>query len=231
MNNDIRKNLQTVNEKITRSAIKSGRSGEDIKLIAVSKFVSIERIKEGIDAGIKVLGENRVQEAKEKIEKIGNNLVEWHLIGHLQSNKVKDAVNLFSMIHSIDSLKLAKELQSKAETAKKRIDILVQFNLSGESTKSGSAKEEAHELLSGLSKLNNIRVLGLMTMPPFFDDPIQSRPYFKNLRELSGDIMSWKLENISMDYLSMGMTGDFEVAIEEGANIVRIGTAIFGSRK
>ncbi|MBU1627236.1 YggS family pyridoxal phosphate-dependent enzyme [bacterium] len=227
---DIRKNLDIVKERIAEAASKSGRKAEDIKLVAVSKFIDIERIEEGIDAGLRILGENRVQEAKEKIPKIDRNDIEWHLVGHLQSNKAKDAVKLFSLIHSIDSLKLASELDRKAEAAVKKVDVLIQFNLSGEETKSGILKDEAFKLMEGLSKLNNIRVLGLMTMPPFFDEPDRARPFFKELRELSEEINFWKIPNITMKYLSMGMTGDFEVAIEEGANIVRIGTAIFGSR-
>jgi len=231
MGSDVRENLESINERIARAASKSNRKKEDITLVAVSKFIDVDRIMEGINAGIKILGENRIQEAKKKIETIGDEVVDWHLIGHLQSNKAKDAVNLFSMIHSLDSLKLANELQNKAEGINKKIHVLVQFNLSGEITKSGRSHEEAYDLMSKLSLLKNIRVMGLMSMPPFFDEPQKARPYFKELRELSEEIKRWKLDNITMKYLSMGMTGDFEVAIEEGANIVRIGTAIFGHRK
>ena len=227
---DIRKNIESVNARISKAAERSGRNPGEIKLVAVSKLIELQRIEEGIEAGLMILGENRVQEAKEKIPQIVNTDVEWHLIGHLQTNKAKDAVNLFSLIHSVDSLKLAKELDKRAKSADKRIDVLVQFNLSGERSKSGSNKEEGYKLVESISLFENIRVMGLMTMPPFFDDPDRSRPYFKELRELSEEITTWKLANISMKYLSMGMTGDFEVAIEEGANMVRIGTAIFGSR-
>jgi len=229
MDIDVKRNLEAVKERIARAAERSGRKFEDIILVAVSKMVDIQRIREGIEAGLKVLGENRVQEAKEKIPQIEAD-VEWHLVGHLQSNKAKDAVMLFSMIHSLDSLKLAKELDKRAEKAGKKIEVLVQFNLSGETTKSGIRDEATYNFMSALASLKNIKVVGLMTMPPFFEDPDLARPYFKQLRELSEEINSWKLEDIDMKYLSMGMTGDFEVAIEEGANIVRIGTAIFGKR-
>ena len=229
MPTDVKKNLDKVNERISRAAAKSGRKFEDIILVAVSKVIDVPRIKEGVKAGLRILGENRVQEAKNKIPEFDNE-VEWHLIGHLQTNKAKDAVNLFSLIHSVDNLKLAKEIDKKACAADKVMDILVQFNLSGEMTKSGSTKDEAFKLIETLSNLKNVKVKGLMTMPPFFDDPDRARPFFRELRELSEEIRSWKIENIEIKYLSMGMTGDFEVAIEEGANIVRIGTAIFGKR-
>jgi PLP dependent protein len=230
MNHDISKNLEDIYQRIEKTARRSGKKTEDIKLVAVSKLIDIDRIKEGIKAGIKILGENKVQEAKDKIPHFVDENLEWHLIGHLQTNKAKDAVKLFTMIHSVDSIKLGLEIDKQARTMGKIMDILVQFNISMEETKTGCLIEEAHQIIESLSKLSFLRIKGLMTIPPYFDDPDSARPYFSELRKLSEKISSWKLDNIFMEFLSMGMTGDFEVAIEEGANIVRIGTAIFGQR-
>lgn len=225
----IRENLKKVNECIANAALRANRNPEDIVLVAVSKTVDPARIKEGVEAGIKVLGENRIQEAEEKIALLGN-VAEWHLVGHLQSNKAKDAVNLFTMIHSIDKLSLAQEVDKRAKTNGRIIDILVEVNLSGEETKFGVSAANVIDLMRNISNLNNLRIRGLMTIPPFFENPEFSRPFFRQLKELSCKIKEENIQGVNMDCLSMGMSGDFEVAIEEGATMVRIGTAIFGAR-
>lgn len=223
----IRENFLRVMERIAKASLRSGRDPDDIKLVAVSKTVDTIRIKEAIDAGVKILGENYVQEAHKKIEEIGRN-VSWHFIGHLQSNKAKFAVKLFDMIHSIDGFSLAEELDRRAKREEKVIKVMIEVNLSGEETKFGVGEEGAIELAKKLLELKNLEIIGLMTMPPYFDNPEMSRPYFVRLRELK-DIMI--KEGIPLKELSMGMSNDFEIAIEEGATFVRIGTAIFGPRK
>lgn len=225
----LRENLKRVNERIVNSALGVNRNPDDIVLVAVSKTVEPARIKEGIEAGIKVLGENRVQEAEEKIALLGN-IAEWHLVGHLQSNKAKDAVNLFTMIHSIDKLSLAQEVDKRAKTEGRIVDILVEVNLSGEETKFGVSSTNVIDLIRYISNLGNLKIRGLMTIPPFFENPEFSRPFFRQLKELNCKIKEENIRGVSMDCLSMGMSGDFEVAIEEGATMVRIGTAIFGPR-
>ncbi|RLB04061.1 MAG: YggS family pyridoxal phosphate-dependent enzyme [Deltaproteobacteria bacterium] len=224
----IKENLLRVRERIERAANRVGRNPEEIKLIAVTKTVDTERIKEAISAGAMILGENYVQEAKKKIEEIGRIGTQWHLIGHLQSNKAKYAVRLFDMIHSLDSTKLAKELDRRAAAQGKVIDCLIEVNLSQESSKFGISKERALELAHEVKALKNISLRGLMTMPPYFEDPELARPYFIALRRLKEKI---EREGISLPELSMGMSVDFEVAIEEGATMVRVGRAIFGQRR
>ena len=219
-------NFLSVKERIEKAALRVGRNPEEIKLVAVSKTVGVEKVKEAISAGATILGENYVQDAKEKIEEIGHR-VQWHMIGHLQSNKVKQAINLFSMIQSVDRFSLAEAIDKRAKQSERRINILVQVNISGEATKSGIDKENALSLISEIANLKNINVEGLMTMPPYFTDPQDARPYFKALRGLKEEIEGQRFGNISMKELSMGMTNDFEIAIEEGATIVRVGTAIF----
>ena len=202
-----------------------------IRLVAVSKTMPAEVVKEGIEAGISDLGENYIQEAKEKINALAAFPVTWHFIGHLQSNKAKYAVRLFDLIHSVDSLKLAQELNKYAQKNDKIQGILIQVNVAKEVSKSGVYVEDTMQLLKEVSRLENIAVKGLMTMPPYFNAPEKARPFFTALRELRDQIKMEAIPNISMDELSMGMTGDFEAAIEEGATIVRIGTAIFGDRR
>jgi hypothetical protein len=215
---DVRANLERVRERVARAAQRAGRRPEDILLIGVSKTVPAERVREAIAAGLPALGENRVQEAKEKIRVLGRP-VPWHLIGHLQTNKVKDALDLFDVIQSVDRPALAAEL---ARRARRPVDVLVEVNLAGELAKSGFAPAEVKPALDVLAALPNLRVRGLMAIPPAAADAEQTRPWFRTLRELR--------DAAELAELSMGMSADFEVAIEEGATMVRVGTAIFGER-
>lgn len=226
----IKRNIEIIREKIETAAAKSGRKLEDITLIAVSKTVEPERIIKAIDEGITELGENRVQELTEKYDII-NRDCNWHLIGHLQTNKVKYIVDKVKLIHSVDRYNLAVEINNRAQKIGKKVDILVQVNISGEQSKFGVAENEAVELIRRIAELENVRVKGLMTIAPFTSNPETVRYVFTGLRKLSIDIEKENINNINMEYLSMGMSNDFEVAIEEGSNIVRIGTALFGERK
>jgi len=223
----IRENLLRVMERIEKAALRVGRDPKEIKLVAVSKTVEPARIKEAIEAGISILGENYVQEAKKKIEEIGRP-VAWHFIGHLQSNKAKYAVQLFDMIHSLDSIALAEELNRRAEQADRMFQVMIEINLSGEATKFGTDEGKILNLARRILQLNHLSLEGLMTMPPYFDSPEMGRPYYIKLRELKEKMV---IEGIPMRELSMGMSNDFEIAIEEGATYVRVGTAIFGPRK
>ena len=222
-------NLKIIEERIANAASKAGRNAQDIKLIAVSKTVDAERIKQAIEAGATILGENYIQEARNKIKEIGQG-ARWDFIGHLQSNKAKYAVDLFEMIHSVDRLSLAQEINRVAEKKGKKVRILVQVNISGEETKSGINPQKVRTLIGEIASMSNLSLEGLMTMPPYFDDPEKARPYFTALRELRDSILQESIGNFSLQELSMGMSGDFEVAIEEGSTMVRIGTAIFGER-
>ena len=222
----IRENLLRVRERMERAALRAGRDANEIKLVAVSKTVETGRIREAISSGAAILGENYVQEAQAKIEEIGRK-VEWHFIGHLQSNKSKYAIRLFDMIHSVDSASLAEELNRRAEAAGLVMRVLVEVKLSEEATKFGAEEEGVFALARRLKDLDHLSLEGLMTMPPFFDAPEMSRPYFVRLRTLRERMVK---EGISVKELSMGMSGDFEVAIEEGATYLRVGTAIFGPR-
>jgi pyridoxal phosphate enzyme (YggS family) len=226
---DIRSNLQSVLQKISKAAQDSGRNLEDIKLIAAAKNISFELVEEAIQAGITDIGENRVQEAKPKIEALKAKYpnVTWHMIGHLQRNKVRQALELFDMIQSVDSERLAREIQAKAEAQGLRPKVLIEVNTSGEESKYGVPAEEAVELLKIISNFGNIQAKGLMTMAPLADDPEKARPYFRKLKGLSEEIKKLNLPNVEMKYLSMGMTDDFETAVQEGSNMLRIGRAIF----
>jgi len=224
---EIKENLLRVMEKIEKAARKMGRDPNEIKLVAVSKTVEVARIKEAIEAGISILGENYVKEAQKKIEEIGRP-VSWHFIGHLQSNKAKYAIRLFDMIHSIDSFPLAEELDRRAEQADRLIKVMIEINLSKEATKFGTDEEMVLNLAKRIQNLKHLSLEGLMTMPPYFDSSEMSRPYYVALRELKERMIK---EGIPMEELSMGMSNDFEVAIEEGATYVRVGTAIFGARE
>ena len=214
-------------ERIEKAARRTGRDSKEVKLVAVSKTVEVARIKEAIEAGVTILGENYVQEAQKKIEEIGKS-VSWHFIGHLQSNKAKYAVRLFDMIHSVDSIPLAEELNRRAEQAGQVIKVMIEVNLSKEATKFGTDEEQLLKLARGIQNLKHLALEGLMTMPPYFDSPEMSRPYYVALRELKEKMTR---QGIPLQQLSMGMSNDFEVAIEEGATFVRVGTAIFGPRK
>ena len=223
----IKENLLRVIERIENAAQRTGRDSSEIKLVAVSKTVESARIREAIEAGVSILGENYIQEAQKKIEEIGRP-VAWHFIGHLQSNKAKYAVRLFDMIHSLDSLPLAEELNQRAKQAGRITKVMIELNLSQETTKFGADKERLFNLVKGIRDLSNLSLEGLMTMPPYFDSPEMSRPYYIELRGLKEEMVR---EGIPIKELSMGMSNDFEIAIEEGATYVRVGTAIFGSRK
>ncbi|MBE3090974.1 MAG: YggS family pyridoxal phosphate-dependent enzyme [Actinobacteria bacterium] len=223
----IKNNLEIINKKIKKSALKVNRNPEEIKLVAVTKTATIEQIKEAINAGVKIIGENKVQEAKEKYQILTAD-TEWHLVGHLQTNKVKYAIEIFDCIQTVDSIKLAKEIDKRSLQFGKTTNVLVEVNVSGEESKYGIKPEEVEPFLKEISEFYRIRVRGLMTIAPIEEDKEKVRPYFRKLRELSKEIKSKNIKNVKMDYLSMGMTDDFEVAIEEGANMVRIGRGIFG---
>ena len=222
-------NLKKVQERMEAAARRAGRNLEEIRLVAVSKTVPPYRVLEGIQAGIKILGENYVQEAKKKIEALGRE-VAWHFIGHLQTNKAKIAVRLFDLIHSVDSLHLAEELNKAARSEGKVLPILLEVKLSEEKSKFGVEEDNILQLAEGISHMENLIIQGLMTMPPLFPNPEDARPYFIRLRKLREIIANQKLPRVSMAELSMGMSNDFEIAIEEGATLVRVGTAIFGPR-
>lgn len=223
--------LRSVQEIITNAAVKAGRNPDEIKLVTVSKTVNLERVIEAVRAGACILGENRVQEAKEKITnfklQISDYKPEWHLIGSLQKNKARHAVQLFDMIHSVNDCALAEELERQAEKQNKIQRVLVQVKLSDETTKHGIQEKDLWELLDKVAAMDNLNLEGLMTIPPFFDDAEKTRPYFRKLRQLAEGAVK---KGHPVKELSMGMSNDFEVAIEEGSTMVRIGTAIFGQR-
>ncbi|MBA3017897.1 MAG: YggS family pyridoxal phosphate-dependent enzyme [Proteobacteria bacterium] len=222
--------LINVKERIKKAAVDCGRDPESVRLVVASKTIPEDTVREAIKAGVKILGESYIQEARDKINILSSYPVSWHFIGHLQSNKAKYAVKLFDMIHTVDSLKLAKELNKQAKKINKIQKILIQVNISMESTKSGIYEEDAQKLIKEISLFEHVSVKGLMTMPPFFNNSEIVGPYFLALRNLQDKIRNEAIKNINMQELSMGMTGDFEVAIKEGATFVRIGTAIFGER-
>src|SRR5450759_83950 len=230
METQIISNINAIKQKIFAAAQRAGRDPLSIKLMAVTKTVPPERILKAIEVGLTMLGENYVQEAKDKIAAIGDH-AQWHMIGHLQTNKAKYAVKLFDCVHSVDRLELAQELDKRAGQIKRKLNVLIEVNVSKEESKSGTEKTQALELVRQVAHLPNLAVRGLMTMAPYSDNPENSRPYFKALRDLRDDINRANIAGISMEELSMGMTDDFEVAIEEGATIIRIGRAIFGKRQ
>ena len=229
MPSTVAKNLGIVRERIEKAAKHVGREPREITLVAAIKSVDIKRIQEAVKAGIKALGENYAQEAKKKSENIKRGKdISWHFIGHLQKNKAKEAVQLFDMVETVDSIGLAKELNKRAE---KKLDVLIQVNLAKEKTKGGVTEHEALNLAHEIAKLENLSLKGLMTIPPYFENPEMSRPYFTELRRLAEKIRRENIPGVIMKELSMGMSHDFEIAIEEGATIIRIGTAIFGERE
>ncbi|MDP3296273.1 MAG: YggS family pyridoxal phosphate-dependent enzyme [Thermodesulfovibrionia bacterium] len=238
--------VKAVRKRINNAAVKAGRNPADIKLVAVTKNVELPQIIEAVKAGVTILGENRVQEAQKKV--MSDELrvtrpippltkggmkggVEWHLIGSLQKNKAKYAVQLFDLIHTIDSIGLAEEVNKQAEKVGKIQRVLVQVKLSEEETKHGALEKDLLGLLEKIFSMGNLKLEGLMTMPPFFESPEKTIPYFKRLREIKDNINKLRVTSYELRDLSMGMSNDFEVAIEEGATMVRIGTAIFGERK
>lgn len=226
---DIRENIAAVRKRIAEAASRSGRNPEGITLVAVTKTVETHRIREGIAAGLTVFGENRVQEAEGKVCEIGHG-VRWHMIGHLQTNKAKRAVELFDLIQSVDSLHLAREIEKRAAAVGRRIPVLLQVDLAGEETKFGFTPDELIRDLEEVAGCSHIEVSGLMTIPPLSPDPEESRPYFRQLAQIRETISAQCTGDVRMDILSMGMSQDYEVAVEEGATMVRIGTALFGAR-
>lgn len=225
----VSENIAEIRKNIEEAAKKVGRDPNEILLLAVSKTMEVPRIKAAVDCGLTELGENRVQEIMEKYEPMGEN-VKWHLIGHLQTNKVKYIIDKVKLIHSVESLKLAQEIDKQAKKHNMVAEILVEINMAKEESKFGIMPEEAESFIVELSKLDNIRVRGLMTVAPFVENGEDNRVYFRNMRQLLVDINAKNINNINMDVLSMGMTGDYITAIEEGATIVRVGTGIFGKR-
>lgn len=227
---EIKSTLDAIREKISLAALRSLRSSDSVHLIAVTKTVPVERIIEAIEGGVRIFGENRVQEALPKIEAIESRgfAPEWHFIGKLQRNKAKQVVGRFTMIHSVDSLPLAEEISLQGEKKGLTAEILLEVNLSGEKTKEGFSAQDVLALLDRINRLKYVKLNGLMTIPPPFSDPEQSRPWFKKLRELGGEVESRLGRELKV--YSMGMSNDYEVAIEEGATHVRIGRALFGER-
>ena len=224
----IGQNIALVRQRIAEACKRVGRNPQNVRLVAVSKTFGAEKIQEALDSGLGDFGENYVQELREKIALFRDRQVRWHFIGHLQSNKVRYIIDSIHLIHSLDSVKLASEIQKRAGNA---VEALIEVHTTEEATKTGVRPEEVVELVKTISKFDRIRIRGLMTMGPFSDDPNDSRPSFHTLADIKRSVEAEGIDGVSMDHLSMGMTHDFEVAIEEGATLVRIGTAIFGERK
>ena len=224
--------LADIRARLAAAAQRSGRQPDEVRLIAISKTHPASVITQACQLGATDFGENRVKEAEQKIAVIGREKVRWHLVGHLQANKARRAVNLFDVIHSLDSVELAQRLERLcAEEGRASLPVLIQVDLGHEETKSGVDESELTHMVEALGPLTHLKLVGLMTLPPFFDDPEQSRPFFRRLRELRGELKQRGAFAGQTGELSMGMTHDFEVAIEEGATMVRIGTAIFGERQ
>ena len=224
----IAKNIELVKTRITEACKRSGRTPESVELIAVSKTFQPDHIREAARAGVLDFGENYVQEFRAKQEELGGLGLRWHFIGHLQTNKVKYIIDSVHLVHSFDSAKLAREIQKRAV---RPVDVLIEVHSTNEPSKSGVMPADVISLVKEVAEFDKVRVRGLMTMGPFSDDPNDSRPSFRLVTELKETIRRESIPNVSMDHLSMGMTHDFEVAIEEGATLIRIGTAIFGERK
>ncbi len=230
MSPEISRNLKTVRRRIAETCTRCGRDPDTVRLVCVSKTMSAETVRLAIQAGAVLFGENYIQEAREKCRILAEDPVTWHFIGHLQTNKAKYAVRLFDLIHTVDSLRLATELDREARKIGKVQRVLIQVNIGKEISKSGIAAESAETLMRNLAVFPNLSVQGLMVIPPFFDEPERVRPYFRGLCELRDSLNKSGIDGMRLEDLSMGMTGDFEAAIEEGATLVRIGTAIFGER-
>ncbi|MCI1959108.1 MAG: YggS family pyridoxal phosphate-dependent enzyme [Clostridia bacterium] len=225
----IKENIDNVEKRIQAACDRSGRKREDVLLLAVSKTIDVPRIKEAVDCGLTSLGENKVQEIMDKYEPMGEG-IHWHLIGHLQTNKVKYIIDKVELIHSVESMKLAEKISKLAQERNLTANILLEVNVAEEESKFGIKPSECEEMVREISVLPNICIKGLMTVAPFVENPEQNRVYFRQLRQLLVDINSKKIDNVNMDVLSMGMTNDYEIAVEEGATIVRVGTGIFGAR-
>jgi len=226
----ISQRLEQVRDRIAAAARSAGRQPDEVRLVAVSKTVGADRIREAVTTGQLVFGENYVQEAREKIDSLAEDRLTWHMIGRLQSNKAKQAVSLFDLIHSVDSLKLAQAINAAAARIHKVQSILIQVNVAGDTAKAGVTPEAATDLVHDADALDHVRVIGLMTMPPYFDDPQRARPAFAALRRLMAEINAGRDAGGRLTELSMGMSGDMTAAVAEGATLVRIGTAIFGGR-
>jgi len=233
----IAENISEVREKIRAAAIRAGRNPDEVRLVAVSKTKPASAVAEALEAGQTLFGENKVQEGRDKKPALSSD-ARWHMIGRMQKNKAKYIPGLFSMVHSVDSMELAealdrameKYLASDTEGTGARLDVLVQVNFAGEESKGGAAEGETLRLVEAVSRFAHIQVRGLMIIPPYSDNPEETRSYFKKLKSLRDKIAAKKIPNVEMDELSMGMSGDYEVAIEEGATLVRVGSAIFGER-
>lgn len=226
----VSENYRQILDKVNKVAIESDRNTDDVTLIAVSKTKPIELLKEAYEAGARDFGENKVQEIMDKYPLMPSD-VKWHMIGHLQTNKVKYIVDKVEMIHSVDSLKLANEIDKQAKKVNRIVKVLIEVNVGEEDTKFGLNVDETENLVREIAKLSNVKIMGLMTVAPYVDDPEKNRGIFCALKQLSVDIDSKNIDNVNMLCLSMGMSGDYEVAISEGATFVRVGTSIFGHRE
>ena len=225
----IRERLEAIRSRMAAAARRTGRAPESVRLVAVSKTVEVARVREALEAGQTIFGENRVQEARAKVSELGPG-ADWHLVGHLQRNKAKDATRLFRMIHSVDSVELLRDLERHGAGREEPLEVLVQVDLAGEASKHGATARDLPEILAVASGMRHIKVVGLMILPPYHPDPERSRPAFRALAELAGKMKPHGFENVSLRELSMGMSEDFEVAVEEGATLIRIGRALFGER-
>jgi hypothetical protein len=226
---DVAANCREVLKRMGEAATRCGRNPKEIRLLAASKSQSIDKIRAAIEAGIRLFGENYVQELEAKKSAVGE-AVEWHMIGHLQRNKVKAAVDLCDLIQSLDNVDLARALDKEGKKRGRAVRVLVEVNLAAEETKSGIPRDQVIRLLAEVGQLSSMKIEGLMAVPPYRDEPEQVRPYFRALRELQDELRERKIPNVDLKELSMGMTHDYQIAIEEGATLVRVGTAIFGPR-
>lgn len=226
----IKENIDGILERIAYVCERSGRNPDDITLIAVSKTVNADRAREAIESGILNLGENRVQELTDKYEKLSDTEVKWHMIGHLQKNKVKYIIDKIELIHSVESVELANEIDKRAAKSNLKVNVLVELNIGEEESKFGISEETVYDFVKSLEQFENINVSGIMTVAPFAENPEEIRWVFKKMKVIFDKLSSMNIKNSNMKFLSMGMTNDFEIAIEEGANIIRIGTAVFGER-
>ena len=225
----IKENIENINAKIEAACQRSGRKREEVIFLVVSKTIDVPRIKEAVACGMTSLGENKVQEIMDKYEPMGEG-IKWHLIAHLQTNKVKYIIDKVELIHSVESIKLAEEISKRAVAKGVTANILLEVNVAGEESKFGIKPEECEQMVREISVMPNIVIKGLMTVAPAVENEEENRKYFRQMKQLLVDINSKKIDNVNMTELSMGMTGDYEVAIEEGATIVRIGTGVFGAR-
>jgi pyridoxal phosphate enzyme (YggS family) len=229
--NDLIVRLRGVEERVKASALAAGRDPGDVTLVAVSKTHPAERLQDALAVGLRDFGENRVQEAEGKIDIVGRRAARWHLIGHLQGNKARKAVQLFDIVHSVDSVELASRLDRICvEEGREELPVLIQVDLAGEETKNGVREDQVSSLIDWFRSSLRLRLVGLMTIPPYFEDPELVRPYFRRLRELRDELRKTGAFDEGTGELSMGMSHDFEIAVEEGATMIRVGTAIFGSR-